>query len=207
VAADYRQFLPGFPFSVFDARLKGMAAYGGFLGGFLALWGLARYRRWPAARIADMAAVGAALGSGFARIGCFLAGCCFGCPAALPWAVVFPAGSPAYAAQRRQGLIPADALGSLAVHPVQLYESAFGFGLFGLLLWVYRRRKADGSVTLAFFGFYAMFRFWAETLRCDAVRGVFAGLSTSQYIALATAAAVVLVRLLQRRSTRADPAP
>ena len=137
----------------------------------------------------DLSAVGAALGLGIARIGCFLSGCCFGCPTRLPWGVHFPMGSPAYTEQLRRGLLTHGAQTSLAVHPVQLYASAFGIALCLVLFKLYRRRPRAGQVAAAFFGLYALFRFLVEFLRCDTVRGVYAGLSTSQYIALATAAA------------------
>jgi len=203
VATNFGEFAAGFPLSVFDSRIRGVVAYGGFIGGVAALWAMAHLYRWPMGLTMDLCALGAALGTGFARIGCFLSGCCFGCPSSLPWAVRFPAGSPAYVAQLQQGLIPAGAVSSLAVHPVQLYESGFGFLLFGVLLWRSRRWQGSGKVALAFFGLYALFRFGVEYFRCDAVRGIYAGLSTSQYLALAVVAVVSAVWRLQRRSGEA----
>jgi phosphatidylglycerol:prolipoprotein diacylglycerol transferase len=190
VATHFRAFSAGWPFSVFDPRIRGMVAYGGFIGGLLALWLAARRHRWPAARLMDVCAPGAALGIGITRIGCFLSGCCFGCPSQVPWAVRFPAGSPAYVEQLQQGLLPASAVASLPVHPVQLYESAFGFLLFLVLLQMGRRRSSEGRVAIAFFGIYALFRFAVEFLRCDSVRGGVIGLSTSQALAVVVIAAV-----------------
>jgi phosphatidylglycerol:prolipoprotein diacylglycerol transferase len=190
VATNFSAFSAGFPLSVFDLHIGGVVAYGGFLGGFLALWAAARVNRWPVGQVMDLCAPGAAMGIGITRIGCFFSGCCFGCPSRLPWAVSFPAGSPAYLEQLGQGLIPAGAAAALAVHPVQFYESTFGALLCAVLLRLYRRRSGDGQVAAAFFGLYALFRFGVEFLRCDTVRGGYSGLSTSQILALVAAAAV-----------------
>jgi phosphatidylglycerol:prolipoprotein diacylglycerol transferase len=189
VVTDPEAFSDGLPLSIFDSRIRGVVAYGGFLGGIAALWAAARVNHWETGRLMDLSAVAAALGLGIARIGCFLSGCCFGCPTELPWGVQFPQASPAYIEQLRRGLLPTGAQASLAVHPVQLYASAFGIALCIVLFKLYRRRPRAGQVAAAFFCLYALFRFLVEFLRCDTVRGVYAGLSTSQYIALSTAAA------------------
>lgn len=198
VATNFEAFSSGFPLSFFDMRIRGVVAYGGFLGGFLALGALARSNRRPAGQLMDLCAVGTALGIGITRLGCFLSGCCFGCPTDRVWGVRFPADSPAYFGQLANRLIPSGAAQTLPVHPVQLYESAFGFFLFTVLVKICNRRPGSGRTAAVFFGSYALFRFFVEYFRCDAVRGVYFGFSTSQYIAMATAAAA-LFWLLRRR--------
>lgn len=181
----------------------GMVAYGGFLGGFLASALFCRVYRIPLLAWADCAVPSLALGLTITRIGCFLGGCDFGLPWNGPWAVRFPAGSPAFTQQVREGLLPGAATQSLPVHPTQLYESVAGLVLLVLVLAVHRRRTFTGQTFVVFTAGYALLRFLIEVVRADAGR-VAGPLSTSQFIAVATfAAVIVLTRVLRRRATRA----
>ncbi|MCP4691840.1 MAG: prolipoprotein diacylglyceryl transferase [Desulfobacterales bacterium] len=206
-ATNFSVFRNGFPLSLFDLERRGIVAYGGFIGGFLTLWAIARGQNRPIGQLMDFCAPGIALGVGFARIGCFLAGCCHGRPAYAPWCVQFPPGGLAYNEQVMQGLIQ---FGEppMPVHPTQLYESVFGFLLFGLLLWLYPRRRFNGQVIAFFFGLYAVFRHGVEFLRGDSIRGIYMGISTSQYIAMGiiVITAVYLIRNFRGTpSSQSDP--
>ncbi len=77
-------------FKVFRIWEGGLTFYGGLLGGLLV--GLILIRRWrlPTLQVMDIAAPALALGQAFGRIGCLLAGCCWGRPVDLPWAMSFP---------------------------------------------------------------------------------------------------------------------
>jgi len=100
------------PGLIFNIRAGGFELYGGLIGAFfpiiLYLW----YKRLSIRLYADLMAPSILLGMGIGRIGCFLVGCCWGGPAseALPWAVRFPFGSPAYMRQwqERQVTAPAE---------------------------------------------------------------------------------------------------
>ena len=87
--------------------------YGGLIGAVLATAFLLRRRRISFWTFADAAAPSVALGQAFGRVGCFLAGCCWGRECPLPWAVTFT--SPV--AHENVG-VP---LG-IPLHPTQLYE-------------------------------------------------------------------------------------
>src|SRR4029077_412795 len=63
--------------------------YGGLIGAVLATALLLRSRKISFWTFADAAAPSVALGQAFGRIGCFLAGCCWGRTCDLPWAVTF----------------------------------------------------------------------------------------------------------------------
>jgi phosphatidylglycerol:prolipoprotein diacylglycerol transferase len=133
------------------------------------------------------------------RIGCLLAGCCFGQPWDGPWAVRFPAGSPAFEQQALQGLLPAGATESLPVHPTQVYESLVGLALFFVVSLVRRRQKFPGQALVAFFLGYAVLRYAIEVVRADTGRGTIGPLSTSQLIALVTLPAAALFYVSWRR--------
>jgi len=77
-------------------------------------------------RFADLAVAPLGIALMLARIGCFLAGCDYGKVSALPWAVRFPAHSPAWQDHLAAGLVPAGRAESLPVHPTELYEAALG---------------------------------------------------------------------------------
>ena len=152
--------------------------YGGFIGALAAsMIYFTRHRELPRWRIADLCAPAIALGQGIGRIGCFMAGCDYGCPTTLPWAVTFT--DPAAAE------IVGTPLG-VPLHPAQLYESLSCFVLFFFLLWLSGRRRFEGQIILSYSMLYAVVRFALEYARGDADRGfILDGLfSTSQLVAI-----------------------
>ncbi len=105
------------PFKVFRLWEGGLTFYGGFL---LAVGMGIAYMRWyrlPIWKMADLFGPSVALGLFFARIGCFMAGCCYGKETLLPWGVTFT--DPQSLARLR-----------VPLHPTQLYEAAGGLFLF-----------------------------------------------------------------------------
>lgn len=105
----------------------------------------------------------------FGRIGCFLAGCCYGAASNSLLAL------PIYTQANPQVLV--------SRYPVQMFEAGFNLLLFVSLVLLARRRR-NGFVQLGFYlSMYGIFRFLIEWLRADAVRGVWV-LSTSQWISL-----------------------
>ena len=162
----------------------GLVFYGGLLGGGAALAiGAPRLcLRLPA--LADVAVPGVAAAHALGRIGCFLAGCCYGRPWDGPVAVTFT-----------DALAPA-AHPSVPRHPVQLYESGALFALalaFTLLpARVPALRVGRGRRALAYVAAYAVLRLAMEGFRGDAIRGVIFGVvSTSQLLALLMLAAAL----------------
>lgn len=143
----------GRPFTdVFMIRQGGLVFYGGLIGASLATVLYLRWKRLPLWRFADVLAPSIALGAFFGRLGCFMNGCCFGRPTALPWAVHFPATHETAGA---------------GVHPTQLYDSLLNLALYGVLAWLYRRKKFDGQVFAAYLVGYALLRSFVEFFRGD----------------------------------------
>jgi phosphatidylglycerol:prolipoprotein diacylglycerol transferase len=185
----------------------GLTYYGGFIGASLAAIPLLRRDRFPFWKAADVAGIGIALGLCFGRMGCLLAGCCFGAECDLPWALRFPAESPASEHQRDVHLLPSAGYPSLPVHPTQIYESAACLGIAAVLwLWVEPRKRYDGQVFAAFVALYATVRFALELLRRDA-RGALLGLSTSQLIGIGLLAIAAAIHLRRRASGDDAPLP
>lgn len=198
LAVDWR-FYSRNPREMLAIFQSGGVFYGGLMGGMLIAWWYARRYALPGWATADALAPGLILGQAIGRLGCFAAGCCYGKPASVPWAVTF---TDDYA--RRMVSTPMDT----PLHPSQLYESAAAFLLFLFLLWLADRKRFQGQVVLAYAAGYSVIRFALEFWRGDGDRGtVFGGaLSTSQAIAivLVLGAATLYVRL--RKTPLAPPA-
>lgn len=182
----------------------GMVYYGGFVFAAVAGILLLQRDRFPLWKGCDLASIGIALGLGFGRIGCLLAGCCFGRIHDHPLSLVFPTRSPASDAQFKAGELASAAELSHPVIPTQPLESLLSFGVALLCLaYVHPRKRYHGQVFVWFLGSYAAGRFALEFLRADD-RGAAVGLSTSQWVG---AAIVVLAVLLHRWRTAAAAAP
>jgi phosphatidylglycerol:prolipoprotein diacylglycerol transferase len=201
VAVDWRYFTtnPGELLMLFKS---GGVFYGGLLGGILVAWWYIRRHKLPGWQVADVLAPGVVLGQAVGRLGCFAAGCCWGKPATVPWAVTF---TDVYAA-RAVGT-PLDT----PLHPTQIYESIAAFLIFAVLLWMAPRKRFHGQVVLAYVTLYSAARFGLEFLRGDPDRGSWfrGALSTSQLIGivLILGAALLLPRLLRTQRVEKPASP
>lgn len=177
-------------FRVFKFWSGGLTYYGGLILSLISAWFFAKKVKWPFIRLVDLASPLIALGLVFGRMGCFLAGCCFGKRTDMPWGVHFPVYSDAW--QRHIELYKDEIMAqhaqtgvweSLSVHPTQLYE-LFGSLAIAAFLWFYRRKRIqyEGQATATFLIAYSVLRFIIEIWRDDDRGGVW--LSTSQWISV-----------------------
>ena len=151
----------------------GFVVYGGIIGGILTAWIYCKCTKWNFWKIFDIAMPAVAMAQGFGRIGCLLAGCCYGIELdpANPIGIVFH--NSAYA--------PND----VALLPTQIISSVLDFLHFFILLYFVKKwKKHDGQVTGLFFMLYSAGRFVLEYFRGDLERGSVGVLSTSQFIAI-----------------------
>jgi phosphatidylglycerol:prolipoprotein diacylglycerol transferase len=152
-----------------------LGAFAGVVGG---VWLLARCRRIPFLRLLDYVSLVAPFWHVFGRLGCFSAGCCFGRPTRLPWAVRFT--DPVC-------LVDRSLLGA-PLHPTQLYEAFGEAGIF-LGLWFLALPRVErgllpfGTITGLYFAAYGLLRFAVEFFRGDTVPGVL-GLTGGQVLCL-----------------------
>jgi len=144
-------------------------------------------------KTADMYAPGIALGHVIGRLGCLLAGCCYGKQTTVAWAITFT--SPV--AQDNAGT----PLG-VPLHPTQLYEAGAEALILALLLSTERKgRYFAGRTFWLYMLLYAISRFIIEFFRGDE-RGAVGMFSTSQFISILLAPlAVVMLVYLARRTT------
>jgi phosphatidylglycerol---prolipoprotein diacylglyceryl transferase len=165
--------------------------YGGLiLAVAVALWYLWRHRM-PIWTVTDVFAPGIALGHVIGRFGCFFAGCCFGRPAGVPWAITFHSD---YA--KTIAGAPLD----VPLHPTQLYEAGAELMILGVLLFTERKgRTFPGRTFWLYMLLYGISRFIIEFYRGD-VRGTIGMLSTSQFLSLLIVPlAIVMLIVLARR--------
>lgn len=180
-------FFITYPLRAFMIWEGGLVWYGAFFGAVAAGVLFFRARKLNGWLWADIAAPFFALGQGIGRIGCFMAGCCYGRPTDLCWGVVFT----------ESEIAPF----GIPLHPTQLYAVFANILLFAFL---YQRRKRsgfDGEQILLYVILYAMIRSILEIFRDDP-RGYWLGgtVSTSQLIAVvAVAAAAELYCYLKNR--------
>jgi phosphatidylglycerol:prolipoprotein diacylglycerol transferase len=165
----------------------GWVVYGGIAGGLLGGWLFCRKKGFSFLEYFDLLIPGVALAQGFGRIGCFLAGCCYGAETHAWFGVVFPEGS----------LAPS----GVSLIPTQLFSAAFDFALCAFLLWMGKRKKFNGELGAWYLILYSIGRFIIEFWRNDAVRGAVGVLSTSQFISLFAAAAGVAIIIWKRKKT------
>lgn len=155
---------------------SGGVFYGGLIAAILVtIYQLRKHRLalWPSA---DLFAPGIALGYMVGRLGCLMAGCCYGKPTEVAWAITFT--DPAANFNVGTPL-------NIALHPTQLYESAAGLVLLVAMLLIEKRPGAFAGRTFWSFAFgYSVLRFIIEFYRGDDRGLVFDMLSTSQFISV-----------------------
>ena len=174
------------PSLIFRSLRDGWVMYGGLLGGILGGHLYCRYKKINAWAYFDIGLAGVALAQGFGRIGCFLAGCCYGAHTDSSFCIVFT----------HSEFAP----NNVPLIPTQLIMSAGDFLLFAFLLLYLHRKKRDGVVTGAYLTLYSLGRFAVEFFRGDVLRGSVGPLSTSQFIAIFVAAFGIIVWILRARS-------
>ena len=168
---------------------SGFVWFGGFIGGILAAYFVARHYRVSFGVTADMCGPALAIGQALGRIGCHLSGDGdWGLPSNLPWAVAYPRAIVGWGPQTVLKLGPHHTLVSgyfpgVRVHPTPIYEAILYTGVF-VVLWSMRRRGGvPGRIFYLYLVLLGACRFMVEFLRINP--RVLLGLSEAQLIAIA----------------------
>ena len=165
VIENWRTEFAAHPLAAFRVWEGGLVFYGGLILAVIVFFTWCYLKHEKPFDLGNLFAAVIPLGHAFGRIGCFFFGCCFGRRSTSSLAVVFPAHSPAWYTQVREGVLPAEAVCSLPVLPTQLFEAAALLVLFVILLFVYRRARE--LTAGAYFFLYGIIRFGLEFLRDD----------------------------------------
>jgi phosphatidylglycerol:prolipoprotein diacylglycerol transferase len=188
---DFDQFTSN-PRDLLSLARSGGVFYGGLIAAVVVALFYLRRHKLPLWTTTDVFAPGIALGHVVGRLGCLLAGCCFGKPTSVPWAITFR--DPAAMANVGTPL-------GVALHPTQLYEAgAEALILVFLLLFERRGRSFPGRTFWSYMLLYGVSRFIVEFYRGDSRGMVFDAVSTSQFVSLLLVPlAIVMLFLLSRR--------
>ena len=109
----------------FSLLRSGGVFYGGLIAASLTCIYQLRKHKLPLWQSGDLFAPGIALGYMVGRLGCLMAGCCYGKPTQVAWAITFT--DPAAAMNVGTPL-------GVPLHPTQLYESLAGLVILVILL-------------------------------------------------------------------------
>lgn len=149
---------------------SGLVVYGGIIGGILAAVVYCRIKKINFWDVFDLVLPSVAVAQGFGRIGCFMAGCCYGKETHAWYGIAFHHSQ--YAPN------------GVKMIPTQLLSSA-GMFLIAFVLFAYAKyAKKSGQIGAMYMILYSIGRFLVEFLRGDLVRGFVGVLSTSQFISL-----------------------
>lgn len=165
----------------------GFVVYGGIIGGIFSAMAYCRIKKMPFLKYFDLVMPSVALAQGFGRIGCFLAGCCYGRETDSALGIVF----------HNSSYAPND----VKLLPTQLISSGLDFLLCAVLILLDRKKKGDGQIAGAYLVLYSIGRFILEFYRGDLIRGNVGALTTSQFIAIFVAmAGVVMIAVRNGRT-------
>jgi phosphatidylglycerol:prolipoprotein diacylglycerol transferase len=171
---------------------SGFVFYGSFLFAVPSMLWYFRKNNLPVYTMLDIMAVTTCIVHIFGRVGCFMAGCCYGEPTHAFWGVVFTDPS-----------CEANPLNT-ALHPSQLYEAGYIAVVLLIILYLRSRREFYGQLFLTYLILYGAGRFLLEYFRGDASRGYVIEnyISHAQFIAIVIVAitAFFYIRLRKRNN-------
>lgn len=173
----------------------GLVWYGGVIGVLLASLIYSRIKKIDWFLFGDIVAPSAALGLAIGRIGCLMAGCCYGAPCHLPWAIQYP--------------VHHETLG-IPVHPAPLYETGLMLTVCLLLLRLDTKKPFLGFTIASFFILAGLVRFGLEYIRGERLIWLTTlNISASQAISLLGIlfGVFLLLKGLQKKAAQQASAP
>lgn len=169
---------------------NGFVIYGSVIGGAFGGFLYCRKKKLDTISCFDTALPFVSLAQAFGRMGCFLAGCCYGRPSSSAISVVF---------KSEYSLAPTN----VPLVPTQLISSAGNLLIFVILLILSRKVMIRGIIFASYMILYSTGRFIVEFYRGDSVRGFIGRFSTSQFISIFVLAAGVItmgIVLIKKRN-------
>lgn len=158
-------YFPSEKYNMYSILSLGFVFYGGLIGALIAIIIVCEGNIKEILSVTDTMLRLIPIGQAIGRIGCFFNGCCYGKAYEGLFAIRYPIAGK-----------------MIEVFPTWFVE-AIGCLVLGTIL-LLNRDKQRGTYTFGYLGFYGLLRFCLEFVRGDEVRGMFLGLSTSQWISL-----------------------
>lgn len=153
------------PMDILKVWHGGLVFSGGLIAVIIAMSWYIRRHELSLWRVGDIWAPSAAIGQGIGRIGCLMAGCCYGKPTDLSWGLVFT---------NPRSMAPLN----ISLHPTQLYSFLSGLIIFIVLLVLHAKKRYEGQVFLWFLILHSTGRLLIERFRGDD-RGLIPGTEMS----------------------------
>ncbi|MCX5922405.1 MAG: prolipoprotein diacylglyceryl transferase [Candidatus Dependentiae bacterium] len=141
--------------SFFSLWNGGLSLLGGIIAIVLVMPFYLKSINVPVLPLLDIAAIHAPLLQAIARLGCLMAGCCYGKPTDLPWAIV-------YSDQQSEAPL------NIALHPTQIYTSIAMLLVFAFF-YFYLQKKVTipGQLVMAYLMTEGAVRFSVDFFRDD----------------------------------------
>lgn len=169
---------------------SGFVVFGGITGGFLSVLIYCLIKKESVLTYLDLAIPEVAIAQGFGRIGCFMAGCCYGKETDSWFGVTF----------KHSDFAP----NGVKLIPTQLISSGLDFLNAIVLIIISGKTKKKGIVSSLYLIFYSVGRFLVELLRNDD-RGEVGKLSTSQFYGIfCLVIGIILLVVMSKRKEKAD---
>lgn len=149
---------------------SGNVFYGGLIGSLIFLYFACKIMKKNSVLILNAYAVAIPAFHFFGRVGCFFAGCCYGKPS--HWGFVV----------HNNALLPE--INGVRTIPIQLIEAGGNLMIFLLLFFLSKKEKYAHLLLNIYLIVYPCLRFCTELFRGDEARGIWFGLSTSQWISI-----------------------
>ncbi len=162
---------------------QGFVFYGGLIGGLVMAFLSGKFHKFNSLYYIRKYIFIVPFAHAFGRLGCFMAGCCYGREWHGSCAVVFPEGS----------LAPA----GVPLFPTQLTEAVLLFAIFLILIILSLKFRSPYTVE-CYLLLYGIIRFILEFFRGDEIRGHYLALSTSQWVAIAMVLCAVISIAIRR---------
>lgn len=166
---------------------NGFVVYGGLIGGILAGIFYCRAKGHDFLRYFDIVMPSIAIAQGFGRIGCLMAGCCYGQETDLPIGITFHVSE----------LAP----NGVKLFPTQIISSLGDFLIAIILIMAAKKIKQKGNVGILYLALYCVGRFGIEFFRAD-FRGSVGPFSTSQLISICVAVIATVAFIWNMKRSR-----
>lgn len=167
--------------------LGGKSAVGALLFGWLGI-GIAQRTLGFRRSVLDLYLLALPVTLIFQRLGCLMAGCCYGSPTGVPWAMSYGPPHLAWRTQHAEGLIDSMSTTSLTIHPVPVYFILAFLLCIVLVLRFRHRLRANGNKTLLVlilvFGFRFIIEFFRDPMTNHGWGETFWGIKQIQWLLL-----------------------
>jgi len=140
---------------IFAVWSGGLSVLGGIIAILLIIPWYLKYIKVPVLPLLDIAAVNAPLLHSISRLGCFMAGCCYGMPSNLPWAITYTD-------------VDSEAPLNIALHPTQLYTAGLLLLTFLFFYFVLQKKiSTPGLMLMCYLMAESIIRFSMDYVRND----------------------------------------